>query len=238
MVEGNLRLVVSNAKFLKDRGLSMIELIQEGNVTLIHAVEKYDLDRGFKFSTYATWWIRQGMMRALATTSGPVRLPGNAYEKRKVIREKRAELTQSLGRGPTIEELAEATRIKKETIRIIDATVYHQSLFDATTGRKESKLIDFLKDERENGMEELCHADHLANLQVVMKEVLTSASLTDREYEVLVKRQGGLTLREVGDFFGVSRERARQIEVDGMRKLRERPDLLERLKPFVNMDET
>jgi|LauGreDrversion4_2_1035121.scaffolds.fasta_scaffold75780_1 RNA polymerase primary sigma factor len=238
MTEGNLRLVVSNAKFFQNRGLPIIELIQEGNVTLIHAVEKWDPDRGFKFSTYATWWIRQGMMRALATSSGPVRLPGNAYEKRKVIREKRAELTQSLGRGPTDEELEKATHLKKETIGIIDGTVYHQSLFTRTTGRKEAELIDFLKDKRESGMEELCHADHLANLQVVMKEVLMSASLTEREYEVLVKRQGGETLRDIGKLFGVCRERIRQIEAEGMRKLRERPDLLERLKPFADMDET
>ncbi len=237
MAEGNLRLVVSNAKVFQHRGLPMIELIQEGNITLIHAVEKFDADRGFKFSTYATWWIRQGMMRAISTRSASVRLPANAHERRQYVRETRTALTQSLGRDPNLEEVAEATHLKKETIAALEATDRHCSLFAPATGRHESKLIDFLKDERENGMEELCQADHLATLHVVMKEVLASASLTDREYEVLVKRQGGDTLREIGASLGVCRERIRQIAAEAMRKLRARPDLLERLKPFVGIDE-
>jgi RNA polymerase sigma factor (sigma-70 family) len=237
MAEGNLRLVVSNAKFFRHRGLPIIELIQEGNVTLLHAVEKYDPERGFKFSTYATWWIRQGMMRALATRAGPVRLPANAYDKRKEIWQAREDLTHSLGHEPTVEEVHEVTQIKKETIARIDGSLRHLSLFAPANGGQDADLLSFLKDERENGMETLCRADNLATLQVVMKEVLASASLTLREYEVLVKRQGGETLREIGDFFGVSRERIRQIEVEGMRKLRSRPELLERLKPFVDIDE-
>jgi RNA polymerase primary sigma factor len=233
MAEGNLRLVVSNAKRYVGRGLSFLELTQEGNVTLIHAVEKYDPERGFKFSTYATWWIRQGMSRALQTSARLVRLPSDAHEKSKAIRAARGTLTQSLGREPSIDELHGATGLSTTVIKRLERVSNSVSLHTPSGSGERTELIEFIADKRENGMESLTREDYLTTLRAVMAEVLADPEFTARERDMLEQRYQDKTLQEIGEQYHVTRERVRQIELKAMEKLLRRPDLLERLRPFL-----
>lgn len=235
MAEGNLRLVVSNAKTLQGRGLTLLELVQEGNVTLLHAIEKYDYTRGFKFSTYATWWIRQGMMRALATSVESVRLPGHANDMRREVREARRVLSQSLQREPTLEEIATKTGIVPRKIIQVETKPWHSPLHGHKVTPEGTAPIDFLADQRETGLSDHNRAHDLAILESVVATVLQE--LPAREREILMRRQRGETLQDIGASLGITRERVRQLEAKSLRELRSRPDLLKKLEPFLGLQD-
>ena len=231
MAEGNLRLVVSNAKTLQGRGLSILELIQEGNTTLLHAIEKYDHTRGFKFSTYATWWIRQGMMRALGTSVESVRLPGHANDTRRAVREARRVLSQTLQREPTLEEISDKTEIEVEDIIRVEAQPWHTSIHGHPISPEGTAPINYLADTREAGLSDYTKAHDLAVLESVVATVLQE--LPSRERVILMRRQRGETLQDIGASLGITRERVRQLEAKALQTLRSRHDLLKKLEPFL-----